>query len=207
MGETTIAERLLQEHDNTGYVDSYEYARMDVVVVEAAAALERLEREVERLRKENLSQINELTEYGQDVEQLKDADQSLRTQLAQVERERDEARRGADNLHGRLQHSAADTREREFERDEARRDLHEERSRANDYRDSIVRLNQDADVLREQLAEARGALRQCLSVFAHPNFTDRHGMADICRAALPEPEPRRDASARAEPSQAEREGS
>jgi hypothetical protein len=29
-------------------------------------------------------------------------------------------------------------------------------------------------------------LRECLSDYGHPNFTDRHGMADRLRAALKE---------------------
>lgn len=39
--------------------------------------------------------------------------------------------------------------------------------------------------LSEPPAEAHETLlRQCLEIFAHPNFTDRHGMADRIRVAL-----------------------
>ena len=38
--------------------------------------------------------------------------------------------------------------------------------------------------LREQLGKARSLLHECLTDYGHPNFTDRHGMADRLRLAL-----------------------
>jgi hypothetical protein len=45
---------------------------------------------------------------------------------------------------------------------------------------------QDVDAVLRRLDVARGLLRECLSDYAHPSFTDRYGMAGQLRAALKE---------------------
>jgi hypothetical protein len=48
----------------------------------------------------------------------------------------------------------------------------------------IVEAVNNYAVLKARIEEMNSLLRLCLSDYSHPNFTDRHGMADRIRATL-----------------------